>query len=154
MSHYEVHHGCLGSPLTQRGRISASVRIWWSVDRPKSELMCPWSQLSLWCQWTQSPTTEPRLIGWVIKAYWMQCELGFFFQLYHKKSRHCSVAWAQSLYVVQENIDTLQLHVCMSAQSGRCMLPMHEGCLNFSWTWTALKRRLMSALRVSPKWAT
>lgn len=40
-SHREVHHGRPGSLLTQQGRVSASVRIWWSVDRPKSELMCP-----------------------------------------------------------------------------------------------------------------
>jgi len=37
----ESRDGCFGSPRTQRGRISASVRIWWSVDRPSFESMCP-----------------------------------------------------------------------------------------------------------------
>lgn len=80
-SRREVHHGRPGSLLTQQGRVSASVRIWWSVDRPKSELMCPWSQLSLRCQRRQSPTTEPRQIGWLIKTHLMPCQFFFPFLL-------------------------------------------------------------------------
>lgn len=124
--------------------------------------MCPWSQLPLWGKWRQSPTTEPRLIWWVIKAHWMQCE-SFFPAFVRRKLRGnclvllCTYTYVSLVTLCHQGEHTLQLHVFISAQVVACfteiLLLMQEGCLNFSWTWIALKQRLMLG-HCWAKWAT